>query len=435
MRTLALLLIPLLILTSTPLCFGQGLSSQERLDLLKRVEALRTETDAIIRLLQAEPKVSAASASPSLIDILTGLKTAIDNINLLTLDARRFLDTSGATVTKIGDTVDTETRRLSDQMVANLQAANAQITKLLEQVQGFITTSGQSVQNMDAQVVRISEAIVLNLRDINGEIIRLITQINALVQTTDRAVQQVGSRVDEELGRISTSIQTSLTTLTEAVAALTDSVRQFVEISGQKVDQIGNRIDTELSNMTAQLTASLEELTMQVSKLVEATTAFMVETTATLHDLRIAAESISSLLMDTDGKVGVSMYTGSGGIDTRASVTMWRKPKGSTLRTLSLGAVDIESDPRFEVLLGTARPPFSIEGGYIERGIGLRLGYGQYARRGFDARLQAFQFRDPRLDAEIGYSLKGLRGFLYTDDLLRDETREFGVGLGFEAGF
>ncbi len=55
MRALALLLIPVMILTSTPLCFAQGLSSQERLELLRRVEALRTEADAILKLLRPSP--------------------------------------------------------------------------------------------------------------------------------------------------------------------------------------------------------------------------------------------------------------------------------------------------------------------------------------------------------------------------------------------
>ena len=441
MRTLALLLIPILILGSTPICFAQGLSSQERLELLRRVEALRVEADAIVRILQANPGVSAASTSPSLVDILVGLKTAIDNINLLVGDARKFLDTTGGAVTKIGNTVDTETKRLSDQMVANLQTANIQITKLLEQVQGFIATSTMTVDKLgshvDNEMVKISAAIVLNLKGINDEIIKLITQINQLVQTTDQAVRQVGVRVDEELARISTSIQTSLSELTEAVVALTGAVQEFVEISGQKVDQIGNRVDTELAKISAQLTSSIAELTVQVQKLVEATTAFMDETRLALRDIRIAAEQTVSLIRDTDGKVSVGVYAGTHGLNTRADLMVWhRRQDQRAFTTLRIGASDIETSVRPELLLGAAKPPLSLEMGYIEQGIGLRLGYGQTTHRGPDARLQLLRFREPRVDAEIGYSLStGLRGFLYTDDMLRDSSREFGIGLDFGAGF
>ena len=441
MRTLALLLIPILILGSTPLCFAQGLSSQERLELLRRVEALKTEADALVKILQANPGVSATSTSPSLIDIVNGLKTAIDNINLLVGDARKFLDTTGGTVAKIGNTVDTETKRLSDQMVANLQTANSQITKLLEQVNGFIVTNTQTVDKLgshvDNEMVKISAAIILNLKDINDEIIKLINQINQLVQTTDQTVRNVGVRVDEELTRISAGIQTSLSELTGAVVALTGAVQEFVEISGQKVDQIGNRVDTELSKISVQLTSSIAELAIQVQKLVEATTAFMNETRLALHDIRIAAEQTVSLVRDTDGKISVGVYGGTHGFDTRADLMVWHKRKDQmAFTTLRIGATDIETLVHPELLLGAAKPPLSLEMGYLEQGIGLRLGYGQTTHRGPDARLQLMRFREPRADAEIGYSLStGLRGFLYTDDILRDSSREFGIGLDFGAGF
>jgi hypothetical protein len=55
---------------------------------------------------------------------------------------------------------------------------------------------------------------------------------------------------------------------------------------------------------------------------------------------------------------------------------------------------------------------------------------------GPDVRLQLLQPRELRIDAELGYSLStGLRGFLYTDDILRGNTRESGGGLSFGVGF
>jgi ElaB/YqjD/DUF883 family membrane-anchored ribosome-binding protein len=442
MRIIALLMIPTMLLATTPVCLGQGLSPQERLDLLKRVELLRDEADAILRILQAEPMVSAASTSPSIIDILTGLKTAIDNINLLIDDARGFLDTSGDTVTQIGDRIDVETKKLSDQMVSNLRMANSQITELLEDVQRFVNTSTETVDGLgarvDTEMIEISKRIILGLDEINDEIVKLVNDINALVKTTDQAVQGVGVRVDEELVKISDTIQQGLSSLTESMVNVTRSTQALVNATNSQIQVIGGRVDAELEEISAELMAGISELTVHVEELVKVTTEFIRETTLALRDIRIAAEETVSIIRDTDGKISLGIYAGNNGVNTKADVVLWhRRPDDEgAFGTFRIGATDIETDVQPEVLLGAALPPLSLEMGFIEQGIGIRAGYGQTAAEGPDARIQVFRFRDPRVDAELGYSLDvGLRGFLYADDILRSDDRELGAGLGFGVKF
>lgn len=442
-KKLALVMSILIVWGCAAPAFSQmAMAPADRADLVRRVEMLRQEADAILKILQADDgRVSAMSAGGSLTDILSGLKKAIDDIDALVLQAKAFLDTGQQTVGQIGGRVDTSLKQISDELTRNLANVDAQTTVLLGKVQTFVDTSGKTVDHLggrvDVEMAKISGEVSKSLQSITGELAKLIGEIRQLVVTTNQAATQVGTTVDAGMKQIGEQITVSLQRITDQISKLIAQVQTFVEISGKTVDQLGGRVDVEMAAISLQIQKGLADLNVQLKALLDATSAFVVESTATLRDIRLAAERTVNFVQDLDGKVSVDLYAG-GGLDSRASLMLWHRPSnpGDTVTTLRLGGVDLDSDPRPEIMFGASRAPLSLEMGFIERGMGLRVGYGQTGHDGLDGRLQVFRLGDPNVGAEMGYSMKsGLRGFVFGRDVLHQDGRSFGGGMGFAVGF
>lgn len=409
---------------AAPVFAQQPMSGADRAELIRRVEMLRQEADAILKLLDADGRVSAMSTTPSLTDLLTSMKQAVDDVDLLVIQAKEFLKTSETSVGHLGGRIDTEMQKISDRIVENLATMDATVDQLGGRV--------------DTEMADISAEISASIKDLSSEITNLVTELRKLVQTATEATNAIGGRVDTELEKISAEIVKGLDEISTRIAALVAQVEAFVRTSGETVDQLGDRVDVEMHEISLQIQESLADLNVEVAKLVGSTSAFVEESTLVLRDIRLAAERTVDFVNRIDGRASVGVYADEDGIDSRIDVGLWMEPKvGQRYFTfLDIGMMDLDTTPRAEVLAGVARPPFSLGMGYIRQGVGVRLGYNDLMRKGFDAKIQTYRFDSPLVDAELGYTHpSGPRGFIYADDVFRRDDVELGGGLEFNLSF
>ena len=420
-----------LLLTALTAVHAEGLAPADvqRYEFcIQQAEALSANAANVVTLLRnSGPTASSVDYGKLLEDIAA----TIHGINLLVADARTLLQTGNDAVGRVGPTL--------DRVAASMVTLDTEMKQLGVVLREEIRTTGVSIrtdvraltEKMSADLTKLFEAGVQEIRLVGGAsqevLLTIRTQVDGVSTTIKASVADLSQTLTKLIGEQGTSIA-------ETIRALIQAGIASVEKMTADASRLLVTLDSKVSDMGNQLVTSIGDLAAYVAKLITAMTEFMVETTKTLHDVRVAAEATAKFFTGIHGRVATEFnVAGVGGFDSAASLDLWREREydPNVFAYTHLGVRHVETEPRADVEFGFRHHDVDMGFGYIEEGLGMSVGYNRFGDSGFDAGLSASHFRDPLLRLDMGYKFhSGIRLFG-----VLERPWSSTAGIGYYRGF
>jgi len=393
MKLPLIFLVAAIIIACSPIRADSQTEKANLQEVIKRAEAIKAEAESLVKMIKLQQGlVGAASLPSSITDIVNGLSDTIKKLNAVLDEAKIFLQTGTTT----------------------LQSVNTNINTIRGSINNNINTVGL---NINTNLSNLTE----NIKGNNDKL------TNNIIANTDKITNQ----------------------LTKSTESITNDIHSLTSNIEQNMNNVTNNVNNNTNQMTSKIIDSLTKidtllatLNVQIADLIQATTRFINETTASVNDIRRATERTVGFVDSLGGRVYMSYYGGTGGLDSSADLTLWRKTSkdGSQFGyfRFTLDGVDNPSRKEFSVITGTNHGIFNVGAGYIQNGLGLDVGLNQFGERGFDSRLSLYRLRDMGINLEMGYRprvMKGVRLFVFGEDVLQSDESLFGGGIGYERKF